>query len=876
MNPSEFEIGTVGVPDVLMPGDETAAAVEPEPEPEALRTTVAGAATLAAVVIGMTAAAVYRRGAFYPLDAFGVVVVSLFLVAAALRRCRDRVALTVTLMVGALAAWWLSRAVTTQSAVAFLPLGASLLGFLAAFLVIRHLGDDDRSRVVMAVVAVGALTAASGVAGVLWHWHPLVQHSDHYWQMATTLTYPAAAAVLLILALLVSLALDLHLRLVRAAVCLCLIGLIGTQSRWDLLALAAGALAIPPRRWRPALWPLAMGVAAGLAVVASAAGRAPTWLCGAAVVVAVLASTCTRRAGEAASGRWPAAQTAVGLVAVAGGVAVVMLFPLFGHAPRQPADQGQTLAWSASADAWRSSVLTGVGPPKITTSHSDVDTYPGMVPDGYLTITAEGGLIGALLLLGAGAVVAASFRRRDLASSVAAGAAVAFAVAGAVDFDWQLPALALLGGCVAGLASAPPREGANLPPDPAADPPADPAADPPADPAADPPSDPVADAAADPAADGANPPPDPPPELPPPGEKPRTWRRGGAGALWVVGVVVLIAAQLVVGSNQRAAGVTRATRAIQSAEPPPSTTLEAPGRIILAGDEDATDPYMLKIKDRYYLFTSEGTTFMNAPLWIGTKLGHWSSPIDVLPNLPGWAQGGLTWAPDVQKVAGGWALYFTALLRGVNPYTHCIGSAFARSPTGPFVPAAHPFICQLAHRGSIDARVFVEADGHLVMQWKSEDNANPSVPGPDQDGFTGIYAQDLSADGKTLLGTPVKIFSPSQPWEATIVEAPDMIEAWGTYWLFFSGNWYDSTAYAIGVAQCQSPFGPCTDPNPTPFLSSNLQGAGPGEESLFVDGSDVYLLYNPFKANDPHPIIPRPVSMTRLGFTPAGPYLASP
>ena len=55
-------------------------------------TLAAGVATLAAIVVGMTAAAVYRRGAFYPLDAFGVVVVSLFLVAAALRRGMDRVA----------------------------------------------------------------------------------------------------------------------------------------------------------------------------------------------------------------------------------------------------------------------------------------------------------------------------------------------------------------------------------------------------------------------------------------------------------------------------------------------------------------------------------------------------------------------------------------------------------------------------------------------------------------------------------------------------------------------------------------------------------------------------------------------------------------
>ena len=71
------------------------------------------------------------------------------------------------------------------------------------------------------------------------------------------------------------------------------------------------------------------------------------------------------------------------------------------------------------------------------------------------------------------------------------------------------------------------------------------------------------------------------------------------------------------------------------------------------------------------------------------------------------------------------------------------------------------------------------------------------------------------------------------------------------------------------------PVGPCTDPDPLPFIGSNLQGAGPGEASLFRDGSSVFLLYNPFKANDPGPVIPRPVVMVRLGFTPKGPYLAA-
>jgi hypothetical protein len=772
--------------------------------------------TLAAVVVGMTAAAVYREGAFYPLDAFGVAVVAAGIVTYVLLHQRDRWASAASLSTGCLVGWWLIRAVAAGNAGAFLPLGASFIGFLAAFLVIRLLGDADRRRVAMALVAIGAVTAAAGLVGVLWHWHPLAQRDGSHWLVATTLTYPAAAAVVCIVGLLLALGLDLQLPARRAAVCLCLAGLIGTQSHWSLLALAGGALLVPPRRWVEALWPVAMGALAGIVVVATSPGHGSSWI--GTVLLAVVVGAATVRPFD------PLQRVRLGVAGLALVVVGMGAFLVFSPTYRtvQAANESQTLAWSASTASWRTSVMTGIGPPVITSTHEAVDSYPGFAPDTYLTITADGGLVGAVLLVAAGAAVTVTLRRRTLVGACATGAALAFAVAGAVDFDWQLPALGLLGGCVAGLASAvggttPHSRGgtrwARIKP---------------------------------------------------------LWRR--TGTLWVVGVVALMVAQLTVGFSQSAGGLSRA----QSAEPAPSATPGTPGKYILRGPGDATDPYMLEIGARYYLYTSEGTTFLNVPLHIGAQPGHWGKVIDALPKLPAWAEPGLTWAPDVHKVAGGWALYFSSLLRGVTPYTHCIGSAFSSSPSGPFVPSPHPFICQLAHRGSIDARVYVEAGNQLVMLWKSEDNANPTVPGPDQDGLTGIYAQNLSANGRVLLGNPVKIFSPSQQWEGTIVEAPDMVEAWGIYWLFYSGNWYYSTTYGIGVAECQSPFGPCADPDTKPLVGSNRQGAGPGEESLFRQGNSVYLLYNPFRANDPGPVISRPVVMTRLGFTPEGPYLAAP
>jgi hypothetical protein len=822
-----------------VPGTDCAPSPATDP-PEPGRSPVVSVATLAAVVIGMAAAALYRQGAFYPRDAFGLAVACLALVVVALLVRRDRASAAVALVVGCLAGWWLVRALMERSPDAFLPFGAAALGFLAAFVAVRGLGERDRARVAGAVVAIGTLSAAAGVVGGLGRWHPLAQRIDGVWVVSTTLTYPAASAVLFIVTLLVGLALDLGRWWPRLAVCLGLMALIGTQSRWELVALAVGGLLVPRDRWRLALWPLAMGALGGAVVVGSASGGRPEWWSWSAVAVVAAASTLAPgrmivRWGAFRSGpgsrvaRWLATAA---FVVVAGFSVLVVVHPPVGRTVGPTAGQAQTLAWTAAGQAWRSSPITGTGPPRSHTTGGPVSTYPGLVPDGYLTILAEGGIIGLVLLVAVGATVVATFERRDLLSSAAVGAVAAFAVAGIVDYDWLLPGLALVGGCVAGLASGlPSGDRPVLPPGPSL---------PPGSPAS-------------------------------PGPVPAVssrHRRLVAPGLWVAAVVLLVVIQLLVGAARQAGGTT------PTPTPPlPTRHPEAPARVILTG-ADPTDPFMIRVGGHDYLYTSEGITFLNVPLRIGSP-GHWGRVREALPRLPAWAEGGITWAPDVHRVKGGWALYFTAVLKGVNPFTHCIGSAFASSPAGPFVPTDSPFICQLDHRGSIDARVFAQPGGGLVLLWKSEDNANPSVPGPDQNGLTGIYAQSLSPDGRTLLGQPVKILAPTEPWEGTIVEAPDMVEAWGTYWLFFSGNWYDSTSYGIGVAACQSPFGPCTDPDPLPFIGSNLQGAGPGEASLFRDGSSVFLLYNPFKANDPGPVIPRPVVMVRLGFTPKGPYLAA-
>jgi hypothetical protein len=302
-------------------------------------------------------------------------------------------------------------------------------------------------------------------------------------------------------------------------------------------------------------------------------------------------------------------------------------------------------------------------------------------------------------------------------------------------------------------------------------------------------------------------------------------------------------------------------------EPPLVPDPAAPGLTIISG-ADQPDPFMAVQGGRYYLFTSQDKVPANVPVRSGTTPGQWGPMTDALPDLPAWAQTGNTWAPDVHKFGSHYILYFTAQVNYPGRQVECIGDAISTKIEGPYISAANPFICQLDQGGSIDPRTFVDADGTPYLLWKSDENSYSEAD-------TGIYSQRLSADGEHLVGPATRIFGPDRPWQGSIVEAPDLVLVRGAYQLFYSGGWFNQPGYAIGAARCAGPLGPCADTSSTPLLSSNAQGAGPGEESVFSDAQGVWLLYTPFRSTLPLPGPPRPVAMARLGFGPAGPYLAA-
>ena len=152
-----------------------------------------------------------------------------------------------------------------------------------------------------------------------------------------------------------------------------------------------------------------------------------------------------------------------------------------------------------------------------------------------------------------------------------------------------------------------------------------------------------------------------------------------------------------------------------------------------------------------------------------------------------------------------------------------VGQGARRSVRG--LDHRDPFICP-AGGGAIDPEPFVDANGTVYLLWKNYTSGA---------GANGIVAQQLAPDGLSLVGPQQLIAQADQPWEAGIVEAPTMLAADGRYFLFYSGNDWDTANYAISYAVCTTPMGPCVKPNAGPWLTGSPTAQGPGSPSVFTD-----------------------------------------
>jgi beta-xylosidase len=294
-------------------------------------------------------------------------------------------------------------------------------------------------------------------------------------------------------------------------------------------------------------------------------------------------------------------------------------------------------------------------------------------------------------------------------------------------------------------------------------------------------------------------------------------------------------------------------------------------------DGDFADPFVLRAPGGYYAFAT-GAHGSHLQLATSRTLGGWTPARDPLPALPVWAapEPGFTWAPAVLTRASSYVLYYTTRDRASG--FQCISRATAARPEGPYVDrSAQPLVCQTSGEaalcGSIDPSPFLDGDGTPYLLWKSDENSVACRTAPR------IWTQRLSADGLTLVGAAHALIARDRDWEGDIVEAPSMIRRGDAYYLFYSANWYGSSAYAIGYAVCTSPTSGCRKMSgAAPLVASAGAILGPGGQELFTDAEGaLWMAYHAWTA--PHTSYQagglRRLRLARIDFSADGQPLAS-
>src|SRR5687768_7128905 len=259
---------------------------------------------------------------------------------------------------------------------------------------------------------------------------------------------------------------------------------------------------------------------------------------------------------------------------------------------------------------------------------------------------------------------------------------------------------------------------------------------------------------------------------------------------------------------------------------------------------DFPDPHVILVDDTYYAYGTTNGSTINIRVMRSPDLINWEELGDALPALPKWSalNAGFTWAPGVMQIEDKFVMYYVAREKEVD--LQCIGRAVSDDPAGPFTdPDDKAFICQSDLGGSIDAYPFRDDDGKLYIFWKNDGNCCGLE--------VALWVQELSPDGLTLVGEPVKLLVRDQPWERPLIENPAMVKNGERYYLFYSGNWWESHEYAVGYGVCETVTGPCEKPLSEPWFKFKPPVMGPGGEAFFTDTEgNLWMAYHAWTGAD--------------------------
>lgn len=277
--------------------------------------------------------------------------------------------------------------------------------------------------------------------------------------------------------------------------------------------------------------------------------------------------------------------------------------------------------------------------------------------------------------------------------------------------------------------------------------------------------------------------------------------------------------------------------------------------------DNCPDPGVIEAEGAFYAVctTNTNTSPDKFPIRRSTDLVHWEPVGFVFPTgrTPAWARADY-WAPEIHRIGNRYVAYFTARHQDGKL---SIGVATAEHPGGPYTDAGQPLIHD-TRAGMIDSNHFQDQDGKHYLYWKIDGNDfRPPEP-------TNVFVQELSPDGMSLLGTRRAILTNDRPWEGEVIEGGWLLRRGDYYYMFYSGNTFNSDRYAAGIARSRSPLGPF-EKLPDAILRSSERWAGPGHGSVIHVGDADWYVYHAWERGriDPawdKPMYPRMMLIDRV------------
>ena len=251
----------------------------------------------------------------------------------------------------------------------------------------------------------------------------------------------------------------------------------------------------------------------------------------------------------------------------------------------------------------------------------------------------------------------------------------------------------------------------------------------------------------------------------------------------------------------------------------------------------AADPFILRASDgRYYLYcTSEdGSGF---PVRSSADLLNWTEHGLALRAKDGRWANDTFWAPECYELGGKYVLLYSANWKD-NPTqaleNYRIGAAVADTPVGPFVEMSDRPIFDPGYP-IIDANLYQEGGRYYL--YYSRCCYEHNVDGLEE---SWIYGVELKPDFSGVIGEPVLLLRPEQPWEGRSAAATGrrwnegsfLMKAGDRYLMTYSGNFFGGPDYAVGYAVGQSPLGPFAKAEENPILERYGEVTGTGHSCM--------------------------------------------